>query len=81
MVRLDSVQVLTPSLVYFAEPEGKPAQVSNTSVPTTSSSLLYNDDKDLPIFEAGKRERYTIKEAVEILLMDNEKNVVRLPFK
>ena len=75
------MQVLTPSFAYFAEPEGRPAQVSNSSVPTTSSSLLYNHDKDLPIFEAGKRERYTIKEAVKILLMDNEKNVVRPPFK
>lgn len=73
MVRIDSMQVLTPSFVYFAEPEGRTAQVSTSSVPTTSLSLLYSDDKDLPIFEAGKREHYTIKETVKILLMDNEK--------
>lgn len=81
MVRLDSVQVLTPSFVYFAETDSRPAQVYTSSVPTASPSLLYSDDKDLPIFEAGKRERYTIKEAVKILLIDNEKNVVRPPFK
>ena len=75
------MQVLTPSFVYFAEPEGRPAQVSNSSVPTTSSSLLYNDDKDLPIFEAGKRERHTIKEAVKILLMDNEKKCSKTPLQ
>lgn len=81
MVRLDSVQVLTPLFTYFAESKGRPAQVSNSSVPTTSPSLLYGDDKDLPIFEAGKRERYTTKEAVKILLMEHEKNVVRPHFK
>lgn len=57
MVRLDSVQVLTPLFTYFAESKGRPAQVSNSSVPTTSPSLLYGDDKDLPIFESDLKNR------------------------
>ena len=75
------MQVLTPLFIYFAEPEGRPAQVSNSPVTTTSSSLLYNDDKDLPIFEAGEMECYTIKEAIKILLVENEKKCSKTPLQ
>ena len=43
--------------------------------------MLYGDDKDLPIFEAGKKERYTIKEAVKILLRKNEKKCNKTPLQ
>jgi len=75
------VQVITPLFVYFAEPEVRPVQVSNSSVPATSPSLLYGDDKDLPVFEVGKKERYTIKEAVKILLMEHEQKCSKTPLQ
>lgn len=81
MVRLDFVQVITPLFLYFAEPEVRPVQVSNSSVPATSPSLLYGDDKDLPVFEVGKKERYTIKEAVKILLMEHEQKCSKTPLQ
>lgn len=81
MVRLDFLQVIIPLFVYFAEPEVRPVQVSNSSVPATSPSLLYGDDKDLPVFEVGKKERYTIKEAVKILLMEHEQKCSKTPLQ
>jgi len=39
----------------------------------TTTPLLYKNDKDLPIFECGKKERYTVRKAVEILLCQFEK--------
>ena len=40
-----------------------------------STPYLYNDDKDLPVFECGKKERYTTKEAVRILLAEHHQEV------
>ena len=39
----------------------------------TTTPLLYKNDKDLPIFECGKKEQYTAREAAEILLCEFEK--------
>lgn len=75
------MQVITPLFIYFAEPEVRPVQVSNRSVPPTSPSLLYGDDKDLPIFEVGKKERYTIRKQSKYYLWNTNKNVVRPHFK
>ena len=41
----------------------------------TSTPSLYKNDKDLPIFECGRKERYTVTEAVEILLCEFEKEM------
>ena len=43
--------------------------------------MLYGDDKDLPIFEAGKKERYTIKEAVKLLLKEQERKCSKIPLQ
>ena len=41
----------------------------------TTSPSVYKDDRDLPIFESGRKDRYTVREAVEILLCQTEKGV------
>ena len=41
----------------------------------TTSPLLYKNDRDLPIFESGRKDRYTVREAVEILRCETEKGV------
>lgn len=41
----------------------------------TSTPSLYKNDKDLPIFECGRKERYTVTEAVEILLCEFEEEM------
>lgn len=43
--------------------------------------MLYNNDKDLPIFESGKKQRYTVKEAVQILLSENQNKCQKTPLK
>ena len=41
----------------------------------TTSPLLYKNDRDLLIFESGRKDRYTVREALEILLCETEKGV------
>lgn len=41
----------------------------------TTSPSVYKDERDLPIFESGRRDRYTVREAVEILLCQTENGV------
>ena len=65
----------------FADPEVTPPTVRNTKSTKPSSSMLYGDDKDLPILETGKKERYTVREAAKILLMEQGKNVEKLLFE
>ena len=40
-----------------------------------STPLLYKNDKDVPIFECGRKERYTVREAVRILLSEHEQGI------
>jgi len=40
-----------------------------------TSPLLYKNDRDLRIFESGRKDRYTVREAVEILFCETEKRV------
>ena len=35
--------------------------------------MLYDENKDLPILEAGREERYTVKEAVKLLVEEQDK--------
>lgn len=39
---------------------------------------FYNNDKELPIFNTGKKARYTIPEAAEILLKNTTKTPLRV---
>lgn len=41
----------------------------------TSTLLLYHNDKDIPIFESGRKEWYTVREAVRILLSEHQQEV------
>ena len=41
----------------------------------TSTSLLYHNDKDLPIFEFGRKEWYTAREAAHILLREHQQGM------
>ena len=76
----------------FAEQECRPAmgtkltQVFNSSsvhstIPTKpSNSMLYGDDKDLPILKADK-ECYTAKEAVKLLVKEQDKKCSKTPLQ
>ena len=35
--------------------------------------MLYDENKDLPILEAGREERYTVKEPVKLLVEEQDK--------
>lgn len=41
----------------------------------TSTLLLYHNDKDIPIFESGRKEWYMVREAVRILLSEHQQGV------
>ena len=43
---------------------------------------MYNNDPALPIFQSGKRERYTVREAAWILMQNDEtKKCTKTPLK
>ena len=67
---------LCPKQIHFLSKD-MPSIISQD--PTIK--LVYNNDKDLPIFETGKRDRYTAKEAVEILLRVQETKCGKVPLK
>lgn len=48
-----------------------------------STPLLYNNDEHLPIFECAKKGRYTIREAIKILLSEQpqESKCTKIPLK
>lgn len=65
----------------FANPEVTPPTVRNTKSTKPSSSMLYGDDKDLPILETGKKERHTVREAAKRLLMEKGVECRKTPLR
>ena len=39
---------------------------------TTDAQQVYGDDEEIPIFQLGKKSRYTLREAVKILTQNTE---------
>lgn len=65
----------------FADPEVTPPTVRSTKSTKPSSSMLYGHDKDLPILETGKKERYTVREAAKRLLMEQGEKCRKTPLR
>ena len=55
---------------FFSYKEKSQVKAANTSTPS-----LYDNDKDVPIFECGRKERYTVREAVCILLSEHQQEM------
>lgn len=65
----------------FADPEVTPPTVRSTKSTKPSSSMLYGHDKDLPILETGKKERYTVREVAKRLLMEQGEKCRKIPLR
>ena len=65
-------------MFFFSYKEKSQAKAANTSTPS-----LYDNDKDVPIFECERKERYTVREAVRILLSKHQEEMKcsKIPLK
>lgn len=43
--------------------------------------MLHDENKDLPILEAGREERYTVKEAVKLIVEEQDKICSNTPLR
>ena len=57
-------------LSFFSYKEKSQTKAANTSTPS-----LYDNDKDVPIFECGRQQRCTVREAMRILPSEHQQEM------